>query len=375
MATFQTLNAQSVLWAISEQRLGFEFGPPERVDDKALSVVLPILRKSSVARSYVTYPEVDNVLVKDSGAIDRMIAENQGKETCFIRSGTIFKGGTQERTSLRSTIVLAGEKADIKVRCVHQSKGIRLGTGVTYGTLNTLNFDRQVYTKSFTPTDQSNYWMVAQQVTNSLRARGLVKSAMPARSMRPMARGTGGGRSFSASNHPTYVDPVDPTSFTGYVEQAEPMMGGIGGEHVASDDLFANLQDMGKNLDQVLRKIKLHEDQAGLALITDKGVETVEVFDVHQSWKAMHEDAVKRLGPDLAKQDNSGVFDYKPEKAQEVVKAVLAYQFEEKLIFEHKPKNGDPHYRIMSLTADRYTGEVTELNGQCIHLMLLRMEN
>jgi hypothetical protein len=107
--------------------------------------------------------------------------------------------------------------------------------------------------------------------------------------------------------------------------------------------------------------------------ITDRGCETVELFDAHDSWKALHTDAVKRLGPNMASKDKASVFEYKPEKAAEVVKEVLALPFEEKLVHEHKPNNGDPAFAIYSLTADKYTGEVVELDGKVIHLMLLKL--
>lgn len=361
MANYQTLNRESVFWALMEQRLGFEFGQPTRVDQDSLAVVLPIVRRTSTPRIYKTYPEVDFVKVHDSGHIDTMIADNQGQEHVFIRSGTIFQGGTQERTSVRSTVVLTGEKANIKVRCVHASKGIRPGQQVKYNAVVPLEFERQVYSTGFTGADQSQYWAAAQNTNNQmLRLQATQNMGEGLRQARLPSRRGAAPSSSSLSTQSFYVDTL-------------AQMGGLTG--VRMDDLTSNFQDFSKNFDHVLAKVKMVQDQVGLGLITDKGVETVEIFDAHDSWKGMHQDAIKRLGPDLAKNDTSGVFDYKPEKAQEVVRSVLALPFQENLIYEHKPKNGDPHFRVLGLTADKYTGEVVEMDGKVIHLMVLRMGN
>ena len=104
-------------------------------------------------------------------------------------------------------------------------------------------------------------------------------------------------------------------------------------------------------------------------------MQTVELFDVPVSWKALHTDAVKRLGPDLAKPDKSGVFEYKPEVAVREVKKVLDVGYEENTIYQHKPSNGEPGVTITGLTNEKFVGEVVEMDDRVVHLVLIRRMN
>src|SRR5271157_5833751 len=92
----------SILSAISEEKLGFSFGKPQRLGENALSVVLPIVRETSAKRQYITYPETDKVEIVDVGTISRMKVSSVSTENVFLRAGTIFKGDTQERAIVRS---------------------------------------------------------------------------------------------------------------------------------------------------------------------------------------------------------------------------------------------------------------------------------
>ena len=139
-----------------------------------------------------------------------------------------------------------------------------------------------------------------------------------------------------------------------------------------SDNLKQNFDDFAKNFDGILSKARLHDNQTGLALITESGCKTVELFDVPASWEALHKDAVKRMGTELLRgPDNTSVFEYKPENAVNAVRSVLALPFKSNLIYEHKPSNGEAHIAIFGVTASRYVGEVVELDGRVIHLVIL----
>jgi hypothetical protein len=138
------------------------------------------------------------------------------------------------------------------------------------------------------------------------------------------------------------------------------------------DDLASHCENFSKTFDDVTAKIRWVENQAGFALLTNNGVETIETFDSPFSWKAIHEDAVKRLGSRVLGKDEEGVFDYKPERAKALIRKVLAGKFTENLIYEHRPSNGELHVLILGLSGDRYVGEVVELDGRVIHVMLIR---
>lgn len=127
------------------------------------------------------------------------------------------------------------------------------------------------------------------------------------------------------------------------------------------------------DFEELLRKIELVKDQVGLALITDKGVETVEFFDMAASWEAIHKDAVTRLGTAVAAKDKDNVFEYKKEKAAVAVRSVLAREYKVETIYEHRRENGDPAIHVMSLKGDGYVGEVVELDGVAIHAVILKV--
>ncbi len=78
------------------------------------------------------------------------------------------------------------------------------------------------------------------------------------------------------------------------------------------------------------------------------------------------------MGTELLRgEDKTNVFEYKPENAVNAVKKVLGLDYKTNMIYEHKPSNGEPHVSIFGLTASRYVGEVVEVNGSVIHLVIL----
>jgi hypothetical protein len=296
-----------------------------------------------------------------------MTAINTGKLAVFVRSGTIFAGGTQERTSLTSNIVLPGAKVDIKVRCIHSSKGINTGMQVNYGGTTPLEFDQMNYSAGYKYADQHTTWSNVAAFTASNTTSGMQQAR--GSSMRTLRAASLGARHNVLRGMHSFMP-----------EEAEPMVGRAGDIYSSflgassTDDLYSHMEDFSKSFDETLRKVKLNDDQVGLALLTPDGCQTIEVFDVFASWKALHEDAVKRLGPSLAKKDAANVFDYNPEKAVETVKKVLALDFKENVIYEHKPNNGDPHFRVLGLSADPYVGEVVEFDGKAIHVVILKTQ-
>jgi ARG/rhodanese/phosphatase superfamily protein len=363
----------SILEALKDERLGYKFGKPQRLGENALSVILPILRETSAKRQYITYPETDKVSVVDSGSINRMTAASVSSETVFIRSGTIFKGGTQERATVRSAIVFPGAILDMEVRCVHASKGIRAGTKVTYGGVTPSSFDSANYTAGFTAKDQSATWRNVSAFSQSLN-----KSAEAPKSVRPTASsGIRGSRSVRRNFvNPDSISPIRSHGlFSNEANANATHYNGMQSSDFTSsaglDDLHSAQLDFAKNFDDILSKITPVENQAGLALINHDGCQTIETFDVPLSWAALHTDAVKRVGSHETNQDDC-VFEYKPENAVKAVQKVLAEDYTPNLIYEHKPSNGEPYVAIHGLTSKNFVGEVVELDNRVIHLLLVR---
>jgi len=137
------------------------------------------------------------------------------------------------------------------------------------------------------------------------------------------------------------------------------------------DNLAGNFDKFALDFEKILSKVKRHPRQVGLALITDTGVQTIEWFDHTDSWQALHEAAIKRLGTELVREDPKAVFEFKPENAVQMVDEVLALPFKTNRIYLEVPPIG-PRVEITGLTAKDFVGEVTTLNDVVIHVVLLK---
>ena len=369
------LNKNNIMKAVAEGQLGFSFADPERIDEHALSAVLPILRKTTTKRQYITYPETEQLIVTDSGSINKMTVENTTDENIFLRNGTIFAGKTQERALVRSTVVFPHQKLSLEVRCVHASKGINGGAEAKYGGITPLDMDMRTYTDGFRATNQQEYWNSVQCYTSSINGGSLTgdvcldeidlsqSSADPAYTIRDSSvRDDFFGQVRGANEQP-------PPQTYQWFSAAGFNRGGVnvGG----SDDLASTMNDFAKNFDDILSRIKCHENQVGFGLIDTEGCQTIELFDVEKSWAALHNDAVCRVGDKLGDQEPQP-FEYKAEKAIENVKWVLSREYKMNTIFRHKPTDGEPDLEITGLTHEKFVGEIVELDGKVIHLVIIR---
>jgi hypothetical protein len=101
--------------------LGFSFGKPDRPSVDSLACILPILRKTTQKRQYITFPETEEVIATDSGTINKVNLKNTSKENVFVRSSTIFEGkGTQSRVLMRSAVLFPGQEVALDCRCIHR---------------------------------------------------------------------------------------------------------------------------------------------------------------------------------------------------------------------------------------------------------------
>jgi hypothetical protein len=371
-----------ILETVASERHGYRYGKPLRIDEKFLSVVLPIIRETTLKRQYTTLIETDKVLVFDTGRIDVMEADNQSDENVFVRSGTIFRGATQERALQRSIVLFPGKKTQMPVRCVHMSRGINPSAKAQkYDDITPLHFDQANYAKGYTPKDQSTFWANVQKTTAHMKAmqgKGQSLGSKKASGHKLM-------RSHHASEQVTsfyagtvgssaeYCDLIgSDAGLIGHEEPAADFYGGAASFGGGQDDLAKEFDSFAMHFDDVLSKVERQENQAGLALITQAGVETIEFFDHQLSWKALHEAAVKRIGSNALKQDDSSVFEYKPEAAVKAVNKILELDWEENRIYEHKPSNGEPHVKVTGLSAKDYVGEVVEIAGDAMHVTILK---
>ena len=329
---------------------GFSFGKPERLSDNALAVILPILRTTNDVRHYVTFPETDKVDVTDTGRIDKMQVKNLSPDNAFLRSGTLFIGQTQTRALTQSAMLVPGETLLVTVRCVHASHGISGGAKTTYGGVTPLNVDQSCKMSNYTDADQTAYW-------NSVNANNTT-----------MFRMCASVKGQSSNDVPSDVSVQD--AISSFYRDARVVGRPPGSPGM--DNLADNFKNFAADFDHILKKAQRLHFQTGLALVNHAGVQTIETFEHPVSWQALHEAAIKRLGPELASTDKTGVFEYKPEAALKAVNEVLALPFTLAPITIRLPQRDEPKIEHYSLDYQTYVGEMTLLDDAVIHMVILK---
>jgi hypothetical protein len=325
--------------------IGYKFGTPWRYSDKSLGVIVPILKIGDIGeREYITIEEAkdQSIKFKDSGHIDKVIIESSLLMPIFIRSGTILKSqGTQSRAVESSVIIVPKEEKDkqdipnapeiviteqeIPVRCIYASKGIRTGGTFTYGG----DVPIEVRSSLLSRSGQASTWAAVGHATNRLMSSRI------------------GSKSAHHSNRVLYT---------------------------ASDNLAGVMEDVDKftgDIDEILKKVPLFEDQVGAIFLDMKDVVGIELFDHPKSWEAIHKEVEKRLGESIAKEEEKTFF--KPDYEQ--VKP-LALNFLKKLIDSEKietSKSSDI-YSVTLLKGDGVVGEATSINGNVIHLIGMKVD-
>lgn len=354
-------SVKNIFTTLLEEHEGYSFGDPKRVDEKSLAVVMPILRLTEHARRYVTLPESEKARVFDTGKIDEMEVENQEDCAVFIRTGSLFRGATQERTAQRSFVVFPARKTKVAVRCVHMSKGIASGAGVKSSDFVPHDVLNKCYTHGYAPKNQHDYWSSVGHTT------GCMMRMSSSKSFGDGAVCSSGEGSGIAKLRQDAVDEI-------LLGAGQSVFGGI---PIGADNLAKHFDKFAKDFESVLSKIRRHDNQAGMALITDGGVQLVEVFDHPASWTALHTAAVKSMGTKVVTEDAESVFEFKPAHAKAMVRKVLAQPWEHKDIYYHEAsaKKNECEVRITGLTAKDYVGECVEIDNQVAHLMVFKRED
>lgn len=315
---------QKYLQSIAEEEDGFSFGKSWRYSEDSLTALLPILRKYEKARAYFLLKEAENVLISDTGQINRIQVKNQEKKPIYIRMGEIFSGKSQERMAIRSYLIMPKEKLDVEVRCVYASKPIVTSSSMEPGGIAPSSFDANLSHSSFKmrSIDQREIWK-------------------------------------------------DVNLYSANIAEAYSNLTGSGIEtgdkiYSSSDDLKGQINSFSKSIEEILRHVPIFENQVGLALLDLQGMRALECFDLKDSWKAMRDDIIKKEGENISKIQKESPFEYKAEKAKRTVKDILISAFKERVVFKSKD------YRIIGLDSEKYTGEIVEFGKNLLHLVLVR---
>lgn len=299
----------------------YELGEPWKLR-KGAGFVLPILgRPPFPDRNYVLLQEVlDDVTFEDTGEIGRVDVSNRSGRPVFVRKGTLLKGVKTQSRSPVAGVVLEPEKKMIKipVDCTHASHGIRAGAAFMVKGITPQRVYQSLGRQSETWANISDY---------SSRARG--------RAMRAGGRAAGVMASMS---HDALVDIEE--SVGKFRDDVDDLLKQIPGDHV---------------------------NQVGIAVFDLRGVAGVEVFDHPDSWRAFSESITRSYG-ELLTEEVSDLYEIKMDRAEPALRDFLkkASDAERKLVTSNKVS------KVWTLSAEGVDGELAEIEGREIHLVLSR---
>lgn len=320
----------------------YKFGTPWRYSNKSIGVVVPILKQDGSElgeRVYMTLEEAKDqgVTFKDTGHIDRVILETPLRKPIFVRSGTALKSaGTQPRAVETSVVIIPQEqkeedipdipeiivtRREIPVRCIYSSKPISSSTKFEYGGFVPLEVGNALLSRS----GQAATWNAVGNSTHRL--------------MSSRSYGSSLGRTMRS-------------------------------RRITTDDLVGVMEDVDKftgNIDEILAKVPLFEDQVGAVFMDMKNVVGLEMFDHPKSWESIHKEVEKRLGESLANEEEKTFFkpDYDSMKP-------LIFSFLKKLLESKKIETPHGITSTVTLRGDGIVGEATTINGKVIHLVGMR---
>ena len=135
----------------------------------------------------------------------------------------------------------------------------------------------------------------------------------------------------------------------------------------AADDLVSTLDDLSDAVKEALKKIPYIENQVGAIFFSDNSVAGVDVYDIPLSWDAVKKEMIEKEGASFLKEDSANIFEFRPEKAKELVKEKIADSFEEKVIY-------DKEYKVVEIRGNNLIGEATVFNGDVIHVTLWKSQ-
>lgn len=314
-------NVGVFLWNIAEQKDGFSFGEPWRQSEKALGIIVPILRKKDAKRDYVMVEETKKVNIEDTGSINRIRIVNDDKQNVFIRSGTILAGTTQERAVVSGVIIVPNSTMEAEVKCVHATKGIMSGA-------------KMKVVKDYAPT------IVMQALAS--RDQGKVWNSV---------------RSFRASSNHMIGSSVD--SFLSMKS--------------AEDDLVATLDEVEvvkKDMENAIKDIPLVKNQVGAIIFDSVGIVGFEVFDSMKSWEALHKKVLAKYSDVLQQKQEEPLFQLRDEIIPEKIRVFI----ENIMACNEQQSSSTKVSTTMILQSPKIVGEYTVLGSNVIHIIAFKQE-
>ena len=353
---------------LAHQQDGFSFGEPKRYSDKALGLVVPILRKGNYRRNYIMSRE-GKINLKDSGKINKVHVTNNEDTPAFIRGGTIFGGDTQERAVIMGIVIDANTTSDVPVRCVHASKGIRGGS---------IMRDEGIVPHEMFPTfiggKQEEVWNHVRRFTTGEKIN---------RTRDEFSNRFSDWQSRSLSLH-SKSSSRDRLIGARVNEPASAFLGGVSTypietdrSHAQSDDLLGNLKEISKgkvDMENFIKQMKPLKDQVGAVVFDGVGIVGVELFDTSKSWKVLHEQVLKKYDDALTLEQEEPIFtlqeDMVVKKITEFVEKVLGC--DEKELSSVQLKSNNSYAHTTELINGGIIGEYTQIGSHVIHIFLMK---
>jgi hypothetical protein len=393
---------------IADNRFGYRLGDPWKYSDESLGVVVPILRENSPERNYVTMYEVLKELnVQDTGKIDQLDLQNKSGVAIFIRAGTIFTGGTQNRAAQHSGI-FSHEKETINVRCVNASHGIRKGEEMVFGDIAPPSVTRNLMAR-----DQHSVWDSVSNYTTE-KTYASAPSAVPedlpeddeedlvgfSPKLIKQLQTTVGVfntlKDFSSNPMQKAIEDRIEDLAAGIIENAfssprgpppkrdivdtllnSQMSFGLGqglgsGSSYRHDtevkDLLSKIRKNQSVLDDMMQKVPLFDNQVGAIIFDPVGVIAVETFDHPKSWESIKKEIIEKWGDKIKEIQSEHLFELKPET---IVPAFRKF-IEGLDKFTEKVVRKDDFSETRAIIGKGIVGEYTLVKGQPIHVLLLK---
>lgn len=304
-----------MLWNILEEKDGFKLGKLWRNTKDSMGFVIPILREDHLERKYKMLEESGNVLITDTGNIDRLNIISKDKQNVFMRGGIILEGVTQERSPISGLIIEPFSTSIIDVKCVHASRGIRRNSPMKYADVSPRHVHRELYTRN-----QSRVWSSVAHYHNSL------------------------------SDHYHTLDD------------------NLGGR-VRCDDLLSSIRKVSqkkKNVESAIVNMPVDEKQVGVIIFDINGVIGLELFDSPLSWKALHKKVLSKYEDILLRKEGNKLFELKTEIIQNNIQ-----EFIEKVLKSDEQVENQNNISSTYLVEDKdIIGEYTTLYGDVIHVLV-----
>ncbi len=335
--------ATAFLEDVAKEKNGFYFGRPYRIEG-VYAGAIPILRETHSEREYLTFEEVQTLEIRDSGRIDEILVKNTADRPVLIRGGTMFKGqGTQSRSAIKSVVVMPGSEIPLEVKCIHASHSITSGASfIGVGVAPTTIRSNLMKTATGNAT-QHDIW----RSISCFGSSGNTAHSIQHTGYRPLYFST---RPRRTTAHFLFAESTSSSStFT-----------------VPHDDLIRKTEEAVKRVEDVMKQIPLHENQVGLAILGLDYCETVELFDSPDSWKATHQDYLKKGVEEFFEEQAKKVFKFDKKAAKNLVKEVLTDSYKVERIWQSE--NAETY----ALKSEHYIGQLAMLKGRPIHLILTR---